>query len=619
MRRTPRRARNAPSATESPPQPFERQALWVCLALVAINVAIYAPVAAHGFVNWDDPEYVSGNPMVARGLTWPGVVWAFTSAHAANWHPLTWLSHMLDVQLYGMHAGPHHITNVILHVASTVLLFGWLYRATGAIGRSVVVAALFAAHPLHVESVAWVAERKDVLSTVFWMLALWAYTAYVRRPSLGRYAAVFASIAFGLMAKPMLVTLPIVLLLVDVWPLRRVELVGFDRKERTVWLRLALEKFPLLVLALASAVVTFAAQSQGGAVARLEAFPLRLRMGNALLSYVAYMKAMLWPVQMAVVYPPRTTPAAWTLAAAATALVAVSVVAVHEANRRPYLLVGWLWYLGTLVPVIGLVQVGSQPMADRYTYVPLVGLFIILAWGVPDILAGWRASRVAMPAAAGLAIAACAVVARAQVRHWRDDVALWTHALDVTSPNPRAHNNLANAFDDRRLYADAIAHYREAIRLKPDFAEAHGNLANALTHEGRLDEAGLEYTAALRLNPNDAFAHNGLGSTLDEQGKVAEATAHYMEALRIAPDLAEARNNLGISLANQGRVDDAIREFLEAIRVKPTQADFHYNLAVMYGRKGNTAEARQHFEKALAIDPKYEAARQGLGALAPRD
>jgi Flp pilus assembly protein TadD len=570
-------------------------------------------------VNWDDPEYVSDNPMVARGLTWPGVVWAFTSAHAANWHPLTWLSHMLDVQLYGMHAGPHHITNVVLHVASTVLLFGWLARATGAIGRSVVVAALFAAHPLHVESVAWIAERKDVLSTVFWMLALWAYTAYVRRPSLGRYATLFASVAFGLMAKPMVVTLPIVLLLLDVWPLRRVELGEFGQRERIVWLRLAREKVPLFVLALASAVVTFAAQSQGGAVAKLDAFPLRLRLANALISYVIYIEAMLWPSRMAVVYPPRTTPTVWALSAAAVALVGISLVAVRSATSRPYLIVGWLWYLGTLVPVIGLVQVGSQPMADRYTYVPLVGLFIILAWGVPDVLAGWRSARLAMPAAAGLAIAACALVARAQVRHWRDNVALWTHALDVASPNPRAHNNLGNALDDQRLYAEAIAHYREAIRLKPDFAEAHSNLANALTHERRFDEAGLEYSTALRLNPNDAFAHNGLGSTLDEQGKVAEATAQYMEALRISPDLAEAHNNLGISLANQGRVDDAVREFLEAIRVKPAQADFHYNLAVMYRQKGNTVEARQHFEEALAVDPKYEAARQGMSAMTPRD
>jgi Flp pilus assembly protein TadD len=611
-RRAKRETRKDPTITQSAPVNRAGRAWLFRLALVAIVVAIYAPVATHSFVNWDDPEYVSDNPVVARGLTWPGVVWAFASPHSANWHPITWLSHMLDVQLFGLRAGPHHVTNVVLHIASTLLLFGWLNRTTGAMGRSGVVAALFAAHPLHVESVAWIAERKDVLSTFFWMLTLWAYLAYVRRPSLARYAAVFTSLALGLMAKPMVVTLPFVLLLLDVWPLRRVELRNFGDAERQTWLRLASEKLPLIALSLASAVVTFIAQAQGGAVQRLENFPLTLRVENAILSYVAYIIAAFWPARMAVVYPTRVAPAVWIVVSAAAILIAVSVLAIRLAARRPHLFVGWLWYLGTLVPVIGIVQVGSQSMADRYTYVPLIGIFIVVAWSVPELLVRWPAVA---PSAAALAVGACVVAARVQVSNWHDDLTLWTHALNVASPNPRAHNNLANALAERRQTADAVGHYREALRLKPDFSEAHGNLANALAKQGRAEEATREYLEALRLRPSDPFAHNGLGSVLDDQGRVAEAIVHYQEALRIAPEMAEAHNNLGTAFAKQGRVDDAIREFLEALRLKPGQADFHYNAGVMLGQRGNKAEARRHFELALALEPTSVNARRALDTL----
>lgn len=590
----------------------------MCAALALGVAAIYAPVVTHGFVNWDDPEYVTNNAMVQRGLTAAGLRWAFTTSHAANWHPLTWLSHMLDVQIFGMQAGWHHAVSALLHMVSTILLFTWLRRTTGAAGRSAVVAALFAAHPSHVESVAWVAERKDTLSTVFWMSSLWAYTEYVHRPSRLRYFAVMVSVALGLMAKPMLVTLPFVFVLVDIWPLQRLILGRREGGERPALRRLVIEKVPLFVLAIASAIATFIAQSRGGAVARLDAYPLGLRMMNAVISYVAYIGQAFWPARLAVVYPPRSAPAAWSLAAAAATLVLVSALVVRAAKRRPYALVGWLWYLGTLVPVIGLVQVGSQPMADRYTYVPLIGLFMIVAWGGHEILSGRAALRRVAPVAATIALVACGILANVQVRYWRDDLTLWSYAIAVTGPNARAHNNLANALSARGRVDDAIAHYREAIAIEPEFAEAHSNLANSLVTRGLVEEAEREYRLALRYRPADPYAHNGLGSLLDEQGKVDEAVSQYRAALQAAPDMAEAHNNLGIALTKQGRFDDAIGEFLQAIRANPSGANFHYNLGVTLSQRGNVAEARQHLEAALQLDPSFDGARQALAALSSK-
>jgi Flp pilus assembly protein TadD len=611
-RRAAKAAAQSTRADRSAAAAHDGRAWLVSAGLIALVALIYSPVASHGFVNWDDPEYVSDNRVVAGGLTWTGIVWAFNGAHSANWHPVTWLSHMLDAQLFGVSAGPHHIVNVVLHVANTLLLFGWLFKVTGAMGRSGVVAALFAAHPLHVESVAWISERKDRLSTLFWMLTMWAYLAYVRRPSLARHAVIVVGLALGLMAKPMVVTLPFVLLLLDIWPLRRVELGKFSDTDRRTWTRLLGEKIPLFALALASAVITFIAQSQGGAVQRVASYPIGLRIANAVVSYVAYVAAGIWPTGMTVVYPLRATPPLWMVGAAVITLIVITTVAIRLAVRRPYLLIGWLWYLGTLVPVIGLVQVGSQLVADRYTYVPFIGLFIIVAWAVSDVVDRVPAWRLAAPLAGSVAVVAYALIARAQVQYWRDDFSLWSHALAVARENYRAHNNLATALSSRGAIPEAIAHYREAIRIRSDFGEAHSNLANALVRQGNVEEAAREYRAALAVHPNDPFAHNGLGSVLDEQGQLAEAIGHYTEALRFAPEMAEAHNNLGTALAKQGRIDDAIREFLEASRLKPAQGDFHYNLGVMYTQRGNVNEARRHFEMALAIDPTSTNARRGL-------
>jgi tetratricopeptide (TPR) repeat protein len=587
---------NAPHSTAW--SAFSGQARWVCLALIAANLIVYASVWHHGFVNFDDDDYVTANPVVLRGLTWHGVAWAFTTEHAVNWHPLTWLSHMLDVQLFGLDPGPHHLTNLLFHIANTLLLFGLLNRMTGALGRSAFVAGLFAVHPLHVESVAWVAERKDVLSTFFWMLTLWAYVEYVkrpdlRRPGLRRYAAVLLFFALGLMAKQMLVTLPFVLLLLDFWPLGRVGMgsnpAGGSALSSDRWataVRLGWEKLPLLALSVVSSVVTFVIHQRGGAVIILSAIPLNLRVENALVSYVAYIGKMLWPARLAVLYPYAQSLPGWWVAGGFLVLMGISVVVIRAASRHPYLPVGWFWYLGTLVPVIGLIQVGDQAMADRYTYVPFIGLFIIVAWGVPDLLVRWPLRRIVLPAAASLLILACAITARGQLQYWENSTTLWTHALAVTTGNDIAHNNLGAALADQGKTEEAIAHYSEALRIKPDYADAHNNLGVALAGEGKLDEAIAHYSEALRIRPDYADAHSNLGIALANQGKLDEAIAQFNEALRIKPDSAKAHNNLGVALASQGKLDEAIAHFTEALRIKPDYTDAHKNLGVALVQQG---------------------------------
>jgi tetratricopeptide (TPR) repeat protein len=563
--------------------PFARRllserVLWICLGLIAVNLVVYSQVWRYEFLAWDDPYYVTENPNVTEGLTWRGVWWALRAQYEGNWFPLTRLSHMLDVQLYGLHAGAHHLTSLLLHIANTLLLFGVLRRMTGAAGRSAFVAALFAVHPLHVESVAWVAERKDVLSTLFWMLTLWAYVSYVSqfrsKSWFKRYTLVLLLFSMGLMAKPMLVTLPFLLLLLDFWPLGRVTFradgphsavaQGGERSRttgtsggaaapglRSVGLDLVLEKVPLLGLAAASSILTFAVQQKAGST-RLDVYPLDLRAANAAVSYVAYIGKMLWPSRLAAFYPfPRSIPE-WYLIGSLLVLIGVSVVAIRAARRRPYLLVGWLWYLGTLVPVIGLVQVGDQAMADRYTYIPLIGLFIMAAWGIPDLLAKWPYRSIALPAAAALLILVLTVIARTQAQHWRNGVALWEHGLEVTTENYLAHNNLGVALANEGRVSEAVAHYTEALRLNPAWGSGADPSAQAP-----------------RVNSYFAHAYNGLGKALADKGKISEAIAHYTEALRLNPYLAEAHNNLGFALANQGRVDDAMAQYSEALRLRP--------------------------------------------------
>jgi tetratricopeptide (TPR) repeat protein len=582
-------------------------ALWIPAALIALSAAVYAPLAHFDFVKWDDPQYITDNASVLAGLSWRGVVWAFTTSHGPYWHPLTWLSHMLDVQLFGLDAGGHHITNIAIHSATTIVIFMLLRRATGAVWRSAFVAALFAVHPLHVESVAWISERKDVLSALFWMLTLGAYGWYAARRSAGRYAVVLLLFACALMAKPMVVTLPFALLLVDVWPLER---AAFDRRDG--WIRLAVEKLPLLALAAGVGVLTVVLQRGQGALPGLETYPISLRAANALISYVAYIGMTIWPAHLAALYPyPSAMPEAWKIAAAALILIAISGAAIRVARTHPYFLAGWLWYLGTLVPVIGLIQSGEQAMADRFVYIPLVGLLVIVAWGIPDLLPE-KGVRPLFAGLAAIALAACALVSRNQVQYWADNLTLWQRVVDATGPNYRGQSNLAMALEDAGRVGDAIPHYSEALRINPGFVDAYDNLGLALANQGRTADAIALYSEVLRLKPNDADAHNNLGKILAEEGRTADAAAHFSEAARLRPAFSEAHNNFANALASEGKMDQAIAEYTEALRLKPDFADAHNGLGGALVTEGRLEEAMRHFEAAVRLDPAFEAAQRNL-------
>jgi len=545
-------------ATAPAPTPmsiFSGRALWVSLTLIAAILIIYAPVRRFPFVNTDDAVYVTGNPHVMQGLSWSNVEWAFTQARVPYWHPLTFLSHMLDVQLFGTNAGGHHVTSVILHTANTLLLFGFLFEMTGGLWRSAVVAALFGLHPLRVESVAWIAERKDVLSTFFWIATTWAYVRWVREPGRWRYAAVVILFGLGLMAKPMMVTLPLALLLLDYWPLERTTFgVNSPRQLGVPTSVLLKEKIPLFALALLTSLGTFGAQRQVGAVESLAALPLWLRLANALVSYVAYIGDLLWPTRLAALYPYPKSVVPVALIAALAVLAAVTVLVVLLRRQRPYLLVGWLWYLGTLLPVIGLIQVGPQARADRFTYVPHIGLLLMLVWGVADLLHRLPKRHIVLTPLAVATLVTCIGVSMHQVGYWRSSADLWEHTLAVTRDNSVAHYNYGVLLPTIGRADEGVRHLREAIRLEPRLASAHTRLALALNRRG--DQAG--------------------------------ATAELAEVVRLTPESAEAHANLGISLAREGKTADAIAEFSQAVLLNPKDTASRGRLEFL--RRGGTAK-----------------------------
>ncbi|MGD9269797.1 MAG: tetratricopeptide repeat protein [Syntrophobacterales bacterium] len=589
----------------------------VYLVLIFVTLVVFHQLPSHDFINLDDDILVYENPHVHAGLNKEGIAWAFTTFEAYNYHPLTWLSHMLDCELFGLRPGMHHLTNLLFHLMNTALLLFVLRRMTGALWRSGFVAALFALHPLHVESVAWVAERKDLLSAFFWFLSIWAYARYTERPGLNRYLPVLLFFSLGLLAKPMVVTLPFVLLLLDFWPLGRTQFhqAGTDNRplqQKVSVFRLVWEKIPLFALAAISIVVTFAAQQQGGALKSLEAFPLTTRIANALISYLSYIGKMIWPHNLAVYYPHSGSIPVWQAAGAGLTLICVTVLVIWTARKRPYLAVGWLWYLGTLVPVIGLVQVGSQAMADRYTYLPLVGLFIALAWGVPCLFAGWRHRQSMLAILATIVLVSFTVCTWLQLRHWQNSITLFQHTLQVTTNNHFAHNNLGVALAQDDRLNEAISHYSEALRLKPGAFEVHNNLANALAAQGSVDEAIQHYFEALRLEPDYDKAHNNLGNVLAGTGRGEEAIIHYSEAIKINPDYAGAHYNLANALAAQGSVDEAIQHYFEALRILPDWAGAHNNLGVSLEKSGKLKEAIAHYHEALRIRPDYAKARNNL-------
>ncbi len=586
---------------------FQPRTALLCVALALVIAVVYRPVQRQQFINMDDEVYVTENPHVLNGLTWESVRWAFATRRATHWLPVTWLSHMLDCQLFGVNAGAHKLVNVAFHIASTLLLFLVLKRATSAVWPSVFVAAVFALHPLRVESVAWVAERKDVLSMFFWMLALAAYVRYVERPGVGRYLWIVLLFVLGLMAKPMVVTLPFVLLLFDFWPLGRTPWAAPVRPgvSRCDPKRLILEKLPLFVLAMVSTVTqVWVTQSVGSIVSR-GTIPIGLRVSNALMSYGRYLGKMLWPQDLAVLYP---FPASWPpsdVAAMVLLLVCVSAMVARAAKRQPYLVVGWLWYLGTLVPVIGLVQVGLQSMADRFTYIPSVGILIGVAWGAADAMAARLLPRIAAIAGAVVVVAACAVATRVQLQYWKDSVTLFEHALAVTGDNYLAQSNLGVALCNQGRVEEGAQHLLEAIRLYPNSAYAHQHLGRACFLLGRIPEAFDHLRKAVALDPASAAAHNNLGVALMKEGQLKEAAAEFAKAVRLQPDYALARIALGGVLVSLGRTEEALLQLHEALRLRPDSADAHINLGFALAAQGRFSEAIPHYEQALRLKPGY--------------
>ena len=564
----------------------------VALLLIFVTVIAFSEVRNHGFVDYDDGLYVYENQLVQQGLTWNSVVGAFARLHLGFWFPLTWLSFMFDYEVYGLSPGGYHVTNVLLHVANTLLLFFILRRMTGAVWRSAFAAALFALHPLRVESVVWVTERKDMLSTFFWMLTLVSYFRYVMAPKTGKYLLVILCFASALMAKPMVVTLPFVLLLLDYWPLerfafrkeRRLETdeVRLQAFERPTVLRLFLEKVPLILLSIAFSMVTLVGQRRDGSLVSLESFPIGTRLANALVSYVSYVRKMIWPHDLAVYYPhPGHGIAMWQVVGAALFLGGMSVFVTRAGRRHPYLVVGWLWYLGTLVPVIGLAQSGFQAMADRFTYIPLVGLFIAIAWGANALVARWKVHRVVPGALAGLWLPALMLCTFSQVRHWKESATLFQHTLSVTANNYYIHRNMGLVLTGQGRLDEAISHFREAVRIKPDFAEVHSNI----------------------------------GVVLVRQGRIEEAIRHYRKALEIKPDFVEVKYNMGTALVRQGRLEEATAYFSSALQTKPDFAEAHFGLGLVQARKGKPEQAMAHYSNALKITPDFEQARYELNRL----
>jgi protein O-mannosyl-transferase len=687
----------------------------ICLVLAAAIFLVFCPVGRFEFVNYDDPDYVSANPHVQTGLTWQNVQWAFTSGHASNWHPITWLSHMLDWQLFGPNPGPHHLVSAAFHAINAVLLFLVLRRMTGAHWQSVLVAALFGLHPLRVESVAWISERKDVLSGFFLLLTLGAYCRHIESRNAGFsgldpleardgsmvptpapnrnesrqhntspashwfwYSLALVCFALGLMSKPMLVTLPFWLLLLDYWPFERFRLDKSDSKRA---FPLIIEKTPFFLLAAGAGVVTFLVQRSAGAVST--SLSVSERIANALVSYVRYLGKTVWPENLSVLYPHPGHWPAWQDTGAGLVLVIIVATVARLARRRPYLAVGWFWFMGGLVPVIGLVQVGVQSMADRYTYLPSIGLFILIVWGIAELVQHWQLPRPAVGSVAIATLISCAVLTSLQIRFWHDSVALFQRAIDVTSNNylaynnlgfdlwkkgkfqeakenyrkslainpqyPDALNNMGFALAGEKQYAEAIPYYEAALRVAPKQPEVRNNLGNALSELGKLNEAIEQYGIALSQDPDHADAHNNLGIALAMQGKLEEAVGHfraalrakpdyagarsnlgnalaaehkfpeaileYQESLRINPNDAQAHNNLGNALAEQGRVNEAIDQYAQALRLNTNNPEAHFNLAIALLKANKRDEAVAHFEQTLQLNPAHAEARRQLQLL----
>jgi tetratricopeptide (TPR) repeat protein len=535
---------------------------------------------------------------------------------------MTWLSHMLDYELYGDHPKGHLLTNVLLHITNALLLFMVLFRLTGAIWQSAFVAVLFALHPLNVGSVAWASERKNVLSTLFWLLTMWVYISYVNKPSIKKYGWVALFLALGLMSKPMLVTLPFVLLLLDYWPLRRWNIKNtngsIEQTTNSVSLsRLILEKIPLLLLVIGSIVTTLIVQKMGGAVKSFDVLPLKERFINTLVSYLSYLQKMVWPSNLSIFYPhPEGALPVWKGVLCGMVLVGITILAVKWIRKAPYFAVGWFWYLGTLVPVIGIVQVGEQAMADRYAYVPLIGIFIILAWGISGLLEKWDPRKKVLPIAAGAVILVLMVVSWVQVGQWKNSITLFKHAISVTENQypsfASAYDNLGYALAKKGDIGAAITHYKTAIKINPNYANPYNNLGAVLAQQGSLKEAITHYKTAIKIDPNFAKAYNNLGHALGKKGEIGAAITHYKTAIKINPNFAIAYDNLGIALGKKGEIGAAITHYRTAIKINPNSAETYNNLGTGLAQQGSLKEAINYFQEALRLKPNLISARNNL-------
>ena len=616
--------------------------LGICLLLVAVTLAVYWPVMRYDFVNYDDPNYIESNVHVQTGLTLPNLVWAFSTRQTANWHPLTWLSLMLDVELFGKAPVGPHVTNLLFHLANTVLVFLLLRRLTGlrpengtgaatpqaaATWRSAFVAALFGLHPLHVESVAWISERKDVLSTFFGLLALLFYAGYAQKRSRAKdsavaldsrlstldYSMALLFFALGLMSKPMLVTLPFVMLLLDYWPLERFKGQGSRFKVQSlVW-----EKIPFFILSAVSCVVTFIVQQKSGAMVSLMKISMTGRIENIFVSYGRYLGKTFWPVNLAVLYPHPIYWDAGLVIFSLLLVIGLSVAAVWLGRRFPFVFTGWFWFVGTLIPVIGLVQVGNQSMADRYTYVPLIGVFIILAWGMGELCASRRLPGQFMVMAALFLLVASALRTRDQTGHWRNSGTLFRHTLAVTQNNYIAYNDLGTYLSEVGQVTEAMDCYTKSLQINPDNSDALYNLGNALAKSGNLDGAMEHYRRVLQIAPARADVLNNLGIALASRKQFADAMACFEQALKLNPDYADAHNNFATVLFIQKRFDEAVRHFREALRITPDNPQIYSNLGDALVKQGKIAEAVQSYQEALRLNPGYsqvKAKLQELGA-----
>jgi tetratricopeptide (TPR) repeat protein len=567
------------------------QPVFICLWLALVTRLVYEPVFHAQFIGFDDPEYVTANPHILSGITVANLRWAFVTNHMANWHPVTWISLMLDSQFFGPRAGAFHAVNLLVHVANTLLLFLWLRHATGAKWRGALVAALFALHPLHVESVAWISERKDVLSTLFWMLALLGYTDYAKTGRVSRYFIALLLFSIGLMAKPMLVSLPCVLLLLDYWPL------GRFAERRTF--RLLVEKLPFLAFSIASSAVTLLVAREQ-AMTSLDTVPIFLRAENVALAYIAYIGKMFWPTGLAVIYPYKLHPSPIHAFLSLAALVIVSTAVISTRRQKPYLFTGWLWFLVSLAPVIGVTQVGTQSMADRYTYIPLIGLFVILAWGGWEALNVLRIPRFVQALGASTALALCAGLTHAQLRYWHDSIALFQHAANVTVDNGVAEANLGFALAEQGRYDEAISHYKTALQSQRR-PTIWNNLGESLVVTGKLEEGINAFQNALKLNPSFGRAHHNLALALARSGRQQESLSHFRDAVRLEPENASVHNNYAIMLGGAGQTDEAIQEFQTALRLAPGAATTHFNLANLLLKQHAQDEAMAHYSEALRL------------------